>query len=265
MKTIQRNKIKFKIFEEDELREKLLLNDKNMKIVLDYQNRFPELMIENGKGFVIDGEKLCNELGVNSNFNDWLLRPTKGKEGKLIKYRCVENTDFISISEKSEKLKGGRPKNKITLTLNTAKKIAMRQNNEQGDLVCDYFILMEETLKNYKEWNKIREPEKYHANELKSWAYKNFMNCDEQGIYAREFNMINQNLCGKTALEIKTFLGYKDKRTREHLSQEINSEIDNLQIFDIQLLRCNKSFEERNDMIKQICDSQYPQIKEYFK
>ena len=88
---------------------------------------------------------------------------------------------------------------------------------------------------NYKEWNKIREPEKYHSNELKSelksWAYKNFMNCDGQGIYAREFNMLNVCLTNKTALEIKLYLDYNDVNTREHLSKEIcDSTYDNLKI-----------------------------------
>ena len=45
----------------------------------------------------------------------------------------------------------------------------MRQNNEMGDLVCDYFILMEETLRNYEDWTKIREPEKEGYKELCSY------------------------------------------------------------------------------------------------
>ena len=34
-------------------------------------------------------------------------------------------------------------KTKILLTIECAKKIAIRQNNVMGDLVCSYFILME--------------------------------------------------------------------------------------------------------------------------
>ena len=101
MKTIQRNKIKFKVFTEEELKEKLGMREEDIKVVLEYQDKFPELL-QNKEGFCIDGEKLCDQLEVKSNFNDWLLRKSKGKEGKLIKYRCIENTDFTIISEKSE-------------------------------------------------------------------------------------------------------------------------------------------------------------------
>lgn len=273
MKTIQRNKIKYKIFEEEELREKLGMNQKDIGLVLEYQKIFPELL-QNECGFCIDGEQLCLELKVKSNFNDWLLRKTKGKEGKLIKYRCVENTDFICLSEKSETQrkdgqKGKFIKNKIMLTLECAKKIAMRQNNERGDLVCNYFILMENILRNYESWILTRNPQKENANKLKSelkkWAIKNHMDADYNGLYAREFNMINQNLVGKTALEIKTFLGYKDKQTREHLTQEINSAIDFIQTFDINLIKCNQSFEVRNNMIQQICNDTYANLKEILK
>ncbi len=60
----------------------------------------------------------------------------------------------------------GTPKKIITLTLNCAKKIAMRQNNKQGDLVCDYFILMEKALRNMGDWLLVTEPEKEGYKEL---------------------------------------------------------------------------------------------------
>ena len=167
MKVIQRNKIKFKVFTEEELKEKLGMREEDIKVVLEYQDKFPELL-QNKEGFCIDGEKLCGQLEVKSNFNDWLLRKSKGKEGKLIKYRCIENTDFKCISEKSETQrkdgqKGISVKNKIMLTLECAKMIAMRQNNNQGDLVCKYFIIIEKTLRNYEEWDKVRNPQRENA------------------------------------------------------------------------------------------------------
>lgn len=275
MKIKQIKGIKYKQFEEEELREKLGMSEDNIKIVLDYQVKFPQLTICDEDDFCIDGELLCKELGVSSNFNDWLLRSTKGKEGKLIKYRCVENTDFECISEKSETQrkngqKGMTIKNKITLTLKCAKKIAMRQNNNQGDLVCDYFILVESTLKDYEEWEKVRFPEKQNANllksELKKWASKNFMDFNDRGVYSREFNMLNKNLCnGKNALDLKLYIGYADKNTRDHLTQETNSAMDYIQKFDIGLIQNNIDFDTRDKMIKVICDTQYKNIGELFK
>ena len=57
MKVIQRNKIKFKVFTEEELKEKLGMREEDIKVVLEYQDKFPELL-QNKEGFCIDGEKL---------------------------------------------------------------------------------------------------------------------------------------------------------------------------------------------------------------
>lgn len=287
MKIKQIKGIKYKQFEEEELREKLGMSEDNIKIVLDYQVKFPQLTICNEDGFCIDGELLCKELGVKDDYNNWLLRTTKGKEGKLIKYRCIENTDFKTdwifpnankysfsnedmVNMSSQKRSSYGIKNKITLTLKCAKKIAMRQNNNQGDLVCDYFILVESTLKDYEEWEKVRFPEKQNANllkrELKKWASKNFMDFNDRGVYSREFNMLNKNLCnGKNALDLKLYIGYADKNTRDHLTQETNSAMDYIQKFDIGLIQNNMDFDTRDKMIKVICDTQYKNIGELFK
>lgn len=65
-------------------------------------------------------------------------------------------------------------------------------------------------------------------------------------------------------MDIKLKLGYLDKQTRNHLAIDINKAIDSLQKMDINLLTCNVNFEGRNNMIKQICDSDYKHIKEEF-
>ena len=285
MKVIQRNKIKFKVFTEEELKEKLGMRQEDIQVVLEYQDKFPELLQEK-EGFCIDGEKLCNQLELKDNFKTWLLGETKydskghlKSQGKLIKYRCIENTDFISTwgipnakftKEEVDKMTDGKRKahgikTKIMLTLECAKMIAMRQNNNQGDLVCKYFIIIEKTLRNYEEWDKIRNPQRENANklksELKSWAIRNHFDADYNGLYSREFNLLNICLTGKTALEIKSYIGFKDKQTREHLETEINKALDFIQTFDINLIKLNKSFEDRQEMIKQICDITYPNLK----
>ncbi len=147
-KTINGKKYKGKAFERLDIINKFNQTEETWKLIDKYQKTFPQLLIDNTEDFVIDGETLCKELGVLSNFNDWLLRKTKGKEGKLIKYRFTEDVDYKCTSGKSETQrkngqKGITIKNIITLTLDCAKKIAMRQNNDNGDMVCDYFICIE--------------------------------------------------------------------------------------------------------------------------
>lgn len=278
MKTVQINKIKVKEFEESDLREKLKMNDKDIEIILKYQRIFPELLQDDVGGFVIDGENLCKQLGIKDDFNNWLSRTTKGKEGKLIKYRCVENEDYINVwnfpnvkftQEEIEKMNPQQRsrhgiKNRITLTLECAKKIAMRQNNLMGDLVCDYFITMEKTLRNYEDWVSIREPEKQNANLMKSkikeWCVRNGYDNSDNSFYPREFNMLNMNLTGLTAQEIRINLGCKDISTREHLDAEINSGLDYLQKLNISLLDANMSFTDRSNIIKITCNNQYKHL-----
>ena len=102
---------------------------------------------------------------------------------------------------------------------------------------------MEKALRNYEEWDKVRNPQRENANklksELKSWAIKNHMEADYNGLYSREFNLLNVCLTGLTALEIKSYIGYKDKQTREHLETEINKALD----FIFLICSCTKSLE----------------------
>src|SRR5574344_673021 len=278
MKIVSINKTKVKVFEEEDLVEKLKMKREDVKLVLEYQRKFPELLQDDRSGFVIDGEKLCNQLDVKSNHNDWLLRITKGKEGKLIKYNCKENIDYINdwrnpnVNFTTDEIKNMSPqqrsrhgiKNKILLTLECAKKIALRQNNTMGDLVCDYFILMEETLRNYENWTSIREPEKDGWNIMrqyvKEWCIRNGYDESLSGFYSREANMLNKNLTGKSASEIKSHLGFNDIVTRDHLDSETNKAISELQNINISLLLANLDFDTRSNIIKTTCESKYPHL-----
>lgn len=90
---------------------------------------------------LVNARELHDFLEVGTKFTDWI-------KDRLDKYGFAENDDFISISENSEKPLGGRPTTEYILTLDTAKEIAMVQNNEKGSQVRRYFIQVE---KKYKE------------------------------------------------------------------------------------------------------------------
>lgn len=108
-------------------------------------------LIENGlipvyqgtKGQAVNARELHEFLEVGTKFADWI------KE-KIEKYDFIENEDFLSISENSEKPTGGRPTTEYILKLDTAKEIAMVQNNTKGKEIRKYFIRVE---KKYKENN----------------------------------------------------------------------------------------------------------------
>jgi hypothetical protein len=71
MKQKQINKQKVKIFEEQELREKLKLNKNQIDLILNYQEKFPELLQEKN-GFCIDGRKLHKQLEVSKAYSTWI-------------------------------------------------------------------------------------------------------------------------------------------------------------------------------------------------
>lgn len=261
MKTVQINKVKVRIFEENELREKLGMSEENIKLVSTYQRTFPELLQDDAEGFVINTRTLWEKLNEGAEYATWFKRRSS-------KLNLVEDVDYSSIDTTVKREKGGTTLKEKYVTLEVAKDIAFLSGTDIGKEVRDYFKLMEKTLRDYEKWCEVREPEKKNANKLKSelkkWGLKNFANCDENGLYAREFNMINKNLTGFTALEIKSQIGYIDKQTREHLTIEVNKTIDFLQEFDINLLTCGMDFDTRDKMIKQICEINYKNIKELF-
>lgn len=103
MKTVTINKMKVKIFEEDELREKLKIEKEDINIILKYQRIFPELLQSDVNDFCINARNLHNNLvngakGIKmingkekiikgTRFNDWINKRIK-------KYNFIENKDF---------------------------------------------------------------------------------------------------------------------------------------------------------------------------
>lgn len=262
MKTVQINKIKYRIFEEDELREKLGMNQKDIELILEYQRLFPELL-QNENTFIYSARKLYLELGLNeSQWSRW------SNKNIISNTFFMENESWKVLDIESTTSKGGKRAMDYSISVDMAKHLCMKADNIIAHKFRSYFILMEKTLRDYESWNDVREPQKQNANKLKSalksYSIRNNMDADYNGLYAREFNMINEELTGFKALDIKLLKGYNDKNTREHLKIEVNKAIDSLQHMDIFLLINNKSFEERNSMIKTMCNSEYKYIKEQF-
>jgi phage anti-repressor protein len=81
-------------------------------------------------------------LRAGREFSNWI-------KGRLTKYGFVENVDYVTeeVSAKSGGNLGGRPMKEYHLTLDTAKEIAMVENNEQGRAARRYFIECERRAK----------------------------------------------------------------------------------------------------------------------
>src|SRR5665648_406774 len=84
-------------------------------------------------GKVVDARELHEFLEVEDKFATWISR-------RIEKYGFIDSEDYTTFSQNGDKPTGGRPSIEYALTINTAKEIAMVENNEQGRIVRKYFI-----------------------------------------------------------------------------------------------------------------------------
>lgn len=86
----------------------------------------------------VNARDLHSFLQNKDHFATWI-------KDRVEQYGFVENTDFVSYSESSEK--GGRPRVEYALSLDMAKELAMVERNEQGKKARQYFIECERRAK----------------------------------------------------------------------------------------------------------------------
>ncbi|EJM9966175.1 phage antirepressor KilAC domain-containing protein [Listeria monocytogenes] len=101
----------------------------NLQVIAN--EMLPVLENEQGEKFV-DARMLHEKLLVNTRFNDWIYR-------MIGNYGYENGLDFYSTLSKTN----GRPSTNYFLTLDTAKELAMVQNNEMGRAIRKYFIEVE--------------------------------------------------------------------------------------------------------------------------
>lgn len=94
---------------------------------------------------VVNARELHGFLEINSKFADWI-------KNRIEKYGFVEGQDFITISNILEN--GGRTIEYI-LKLDTAKEIAMVENNIRGSQIRRYFIAVEKKYKQITDTSKL--------------------------------------------------------------------------------------------------------------
>ena len=85
----------------------------------------------------VNARELHAFLQNRDHFATWI-------RDRIAQYDFVENQDFVTFSENSEK---GRPRLEYALTLDMAKELSMVERNEQGKQARRYFIECEKRLK----------------------------------------------------------------------------------------------------------------------
>lgn len=107
----------------------------NMKI---FQDGLIKVYENDRQEQLVDARELHEKLKSKRDFSNWIT-------DKIQKYDFIENIDFTTILLKST---GGRPRTEYALTLDTAKEIAMVENNEEGRKIRRYFIEVEKKARN---------------------------------------------------------------------------------------------------------------------
>ena len=105
----------------------------NMKV---FQDGLIKVYENDRQEQLVDARELHTALNNKRQFSDWIKQ-------RIEQYGFVENVDFATYSQICEKPQGGRPTIEYVLTLDTAKEIAMVENNEQGRKIRRYFIEVE--------------------------------------------------------------------------------------------------------------------------
>ncbi|WP_192944559.1 antA/AntB antirepressor family protein [Ligilactobacillus agilis] len=164
---------------------------------------------------VVSGRNLHDFLEVNEKYTQWFNR--------MVEYGFTENVDFISFSEKTEKL-GGRPRTDHALTLDMAKEISMIQRTEKGKQARQYFIEVEKAYKE-QQVTPFKLPQNYHEALLQLAEQVEINEANQPKVdYYDEFlsnmGLITTTLIAKqygmSAIELNKFLHakgviYKDK------------------------------------------------------
>lgn len=263
-------------FKKKELIQRLGMSEENANKVMLAQKKYPTLLTtENEKGFIIDARTIWNELGnPQGKFSDWVKR-------KITDKNYVENIDYLSelksenaqftqeeIKEMtSQKRSALRITSEYILTLNCAKKVAMRENTDNGDLICDYFIILEEAIKNMDKWYEARHPEKTGYKTMCAMLEKQYMDSHDGKkpdfhIYTNNADMINLCMFGKKSKAMKQILDveYEDL-LRDSLTTEANKAISEVQLLNENLVLSNVDFQTRKQIITNTCNSKYMDIR----
>ncbi len=85
---------------------------------------------------VVYGTELFQALQSRRQYTDWV-------KDRLKECDAVENVDYESFSQKSEKPQGGRPITEYIIKLDIAKEMAMLERNAIGKQTRRYFIQVE--------------------------------------------------------------------------------------------------------------------------
>lgn len=264
--------------------ERLCCNEEEIDLVLKYQKKLPVLLSgHNTAKYCVDIRELHNQLGVKDSLSRWiksnLLNNFTQDEDFEICFRNAENKplafkDYCGYS--MQKLNYYNISKSYIATISCAKEIAMiagiasNANDELKDnskLARKYFILIENKLKENKEWLEIRDPEKEEyknmSSEVEGWMIRVWHKRASKADYAVEADGINKIVTGLTSREMK--LKYRcstNELIRDYLKKDHNEELLFLEKQNQVLLRMDMGYTERMNMLTKMHQVTFKESKE---
>lgn len=144
-----------KKFTKQFLKEVLQFTEEEIKLTMEVQRRFPELLINEGE-YIESARSLYLELGLSeAHYAKWYKKNIVNNE-----FFLNDEDWFEILTPKVKTPNGGRLSKDFKISLEFAKHLSMMQRTENSHKVRCYFILMEKAIKGIKEHELIREPEK---------------------------------------------------------------------------------------------------------
>lgn len=131
--------------------------------------------------YSVDAREIHIKLWSKQKFTDWI-------QNRINKYWFIENIDFHKIMKPHE-----YNKTDYILTIDTAKEIAMVENNDNWRQIRRYFIELEKKLKETND-NKVSS-----ISEALNLIYKRLKSADEESSLLKQLYEISQ----KQELEIE--------------------------------------------------------------
>lgn len=256
------------------LETKLGITDENILNIVDtFRNKLP-ILTDDGEGFCVNARDLYKELMEmkkseevdEKHFSTWMDRKIHRRD-KEKSVRFKDGQHYIVKHQLVENSKGGRPKKDYMVTMDTAKNIALLENNKIGDVVREYFIALEKILKLRIDWVAIRIPEKESWKKVTDAMVKQYnkLRGENPGnhSYMNEANFINGLVLGCKAKEMRELVGAKDKHTRDWLPSEWNDAIYFLEEQDVLCLGMDMEREERWNWLTRMYKSKYGNLRPF--
>ncbi|MBP1905303.1 anti-repressor protein [Paenibacillus turicensis] len=159
----------------------------------------PVYQTETGE-HVVDGRELHKFLNVGKDFTTWI-------KDRIEKYGFTDGEEFSPVLVKTSD--SGRPRTEYILKLDTAKELAMVENNDQGRNARRYFIEVEKKLKSittpsYMIDDPVQRAEKWieEAKERQALQTKSLMLEQRVAEYEPKISYLDQILESKGTVTI---------------------------------------------------------------